>query len=253
MLMLERQTEIYQYLKTHKFATVDQLASLFYVGPASIRRDLKKLEEQQTIRRTHGGAVFLEGFHSEVPMVVRQRERVSVKEQIGKLAAAQVREGDIIFLDSSTTALAMAAHLHDRTVTILTNSLKLCSSLSDSANATVYLCGGRFHGSDQSVVGSLTVRFLEEFRVQKVFFSCRAMSADGILWDHSEEDAALRTTILRPSAQVYFLCDSVKIGQESLHRVCSCEALDYLLTEQPPADAVRKILDRHDVQVLLAK
>lgn len=253
MMMLERQMEIYAYLKIHKFATVDQLAARFYVGPASIRRDLKKLEEQNAIRRTHGGAVFLEGSHSEVPIAVRQRERAGIKERIGRLAAAQIREGDIVFLDSSTTALAMVPHLRERTVTVLTNSLKVCGGLSDAPKAQVYLCGGRLRNHEQSVAGPLAVRLLQEFRVQKVFFSCRAMSEDGELWDYSEDDAALLRAVLAQGETAYFLCDSAKVGGASLHRVCHCRELDYLLSEQRLPAGPTELLRENQVILLTAE
>lgn len=251
--MLERQTEIYQYLKTHKFATVDQLASLFYVGPASIRRDLKKLEDQNAIRRTHGGAVFLDGSSSEVPVAVRQREHSGIKEQIGKLAATQIAEGDVIFLDSSTTTLAITPYLRDRTITVLTNSLPVCNAFQDTPNAQVYLCGGRLHNHEQALSGSLAAKFLAEFRVQKVFFSCRAMSADGILWDHSENNAALLQTVLQQNTEAYFLCDSAKLGTSSLHRVCDLSSLHALLTDRQPSDEMSAKLAKEQVQLLIAQ
>lgn len=117
----------------------------------------------------------------------------------------------------------------------------------------MYLCGGRLRSGEQSVVGPLAIRCLGEFRVQKAFFSCRAMSEDGILWDYSEDEAALRRAVLEQAGTVCFLCDSAKIGTPSLHRVCACQQLDYFLTELPPAPQIAQLLGDRGVEILVAE
>ena len=252
MLMLERQMEIYAYLQANKFATVDQLSKIFFVAPTSIRRDLQTLERQDYIRRTHGGAMFLEGPNSEIPVIVREKERSDEKEQIGKLASLQVEENDVIFLDGSTTVLAMLPFLKNKNITVLTNSLKVATFLSSAPHVTLYICGGKLRKNEQSVAGVLALDFMEGFSLQKSFFSCRAMSNDCILWDYSEQEASLRKALIQGSDLSYFLCDKVKIGAKAFQKICFCDAIDYFLTECNPEPAVLEILQENGVGVLVA-
>ena len=250
MLALERQMQIYEFLAANKFATVEQLAARYFVGPASIRRDLKRLEDQKLIRRTHGGAMFLEGPSSEIPAAVRQKEQAGAKEAIGRLAAALVRDNDTIFLDSSTTVQAMIPALLEKKLTVLTNSLPVSLALSQSPEIAVYLCGGLVRHNEQSVTGPLAARFAGEFAVRKLFFSCRAMSPDGELWDYSEPEALLRRTLLERAEQAYFLCDHGKIGGRAFHHVCACRDLTGLVTDRAPEEALAALLEQAGVRLL---
>ena len=62
MFTLERQNQILDYLKQNKSASISALSKLFFIGEATIRRDLDKLEKKNLIKRTYGGAVLLEGL-----------------------------------------------------------------------------------------------------------------------------------------------------------------------------------------------
>ncbi|MCG2963697.1 DeoR family transcriptional regulator, partial [Escherichia coli] len=50
-----RLEQIMDYLKSHNLVTVDELVAVTNASPATIRRDLIKLDEQGVISRTHGG------------------------------------------------------------------------------------------------------------------------------------------------------------------------------------------------------
>ena len=60
MAASERETKIYAFIKERRVASVDELAREFYASTASIRRDLERLQQQGLVKRTHGGAIFLE-------------------------------------------------------------------------------------------------------------------------------------------------------------------------------------------------
>lgn len=49
---------IVAYLKNHTLVTVEQLVEAVDASPATIRRDLIKLDEQGVISRSHGGVAL---------------------------------------------------------------------------------------------------------------------------------------------------------------------------------------------------
>ena len=59
MLKLERQEELLRLLADGHVVTVRRLAKQMYTSEATVRRDLKRLEEMNLVRRTYGGAVLL--------------------------------------------------------------------------------------------------------------------------------------------------------------------------------------------------
>ncbi len=58
-----RLEQIMDFLKSHNLVTVDQLVAATNASPATIRRDLIKLDQEGVISRTHGG-VTLEPVYS---------------------------------------------------------------------------------------------------------------------------------------------------------------------------------------------
>ena len=60
MFTSERFKLISDYLKEHSRATVDELAHVLYVSPATVRRDLTEMQKLGMSQRTHGGAVFID-------------------------------------------------------------------------------------------------------------------------------------------------------------------------------------------------
>lgn len=53
-----RLEQIMVYLKGHNLVTVDQLVAITDASPATIRRDLIKLDQEGVISRTHGGVTL---------------------------------------------------------------------------------------------------------------------------------------------------------------------------------------------------
>ena len=125
MFVPERQQEIIKILKENKSASVAQLAKKLFIGEATIRRDLDKLEKQGLIKRTYGGAVWLEGLDSEIPLYIRENSNKFQKDLLGKAAAQLVNDGDIIIMDSSSTTHSIVKHLsHLKKLTVVTNGAK---------------------------------------------------------------------------------------------------------------------------------
>ena len=107
----ERQHRIVELLKKNRRFTVIELSQVFNISGATIRSDLKELAEQGKLIRTHGGAMYNQESGAEFPFNLRKTRRKRIKEQIGREAAKLISEGEVIFIDASTTASAMLPFL----------------------------------------------------------------------------------------------------------------------------------------------
>ena len=251
MLTLKRQNEIVEYLKLHKSATVTELSKTFFISAASIRRDLEKLEKQNVIKRTYGGAVLLEGLSNEIPITIREHEFSDAKNRIAQLAASLVKDNDIIIIDSSTTSFRMIHHLKGKSnLTIVTNGLRTASEAGAVLHSKVYCCGGRLRENSLSLVGDQAKRFIKSYGVQKLFFSCRALSMDVGAMDASDEEAELRKIMIECSDQAFLLCDSSKYDKKSFYHICDFSAIDSLITETQPTDALMALCRQNGVNVI---
>lgn len=235
MFTLERRNQILSYLKENKSASVTDLSKMFFIGEATIRRDLNKLEKQNLIKRTYGGAVLTEGLNTEIPISVREKERAVAKEYIGELAGRYVNDGDIIIMDSSTTTYAMIPYLKQRNeLTIITNGLKTATGLGETLHTKVYCTGGKLRENSLSLVGQGANNYIKNFSIQKLFFSCRGISAENGAMDNSEEEAELRKIMMERSEKVFLLCDVSKFNKNAFYKICELNRIDCIITDAEP-------------------
>ena len=242
---LERQHQIVQYLQRQQRATVAELASHFAISAATVRRDLEILAEQGEIERFHGGARMGMVAPPELPVLQRQNDESGAKAAIGQAAAALVQDGETIFLSSGTTALQVAYHLRQRQgLTVITNSMLVINALRDLSSVTVVGLGGVLRHSEQSLIGHLTERVLQEINADKVILGIHAIDIErGLTNDYLPETMTDRA-ILRVGREIIVVADHTKCGRVSTAFVAPVTAMHVLITDEhtPP----------HFVQQLIA-
>ena len=155
MLTTERQNMIMDYLKEHKTAVVRKLAASLYVSEATVRRDLKELQKMGLIERSHGGAVHPENAE-EISIFVRISKNAKEKERAATNALKILPDFPFrsLFIDSSSTALALAGRMDLSYKTVVTNNLQTAMQLSKKNNSTLILLGGNVQFNTNSATGS---------------------------------------------------------------------------------------------------
>ena len=128
-----RSFAIIDYVKEKRYVTLAELMERFNVSSATIHRDVAELVQRDVFQRVRGGVAFVDNSPATLKQGVAAhsfRERADVnkaaKEAIARRALAFVAEGDILFLDSSTTVAAFADALTKTAftnLTIVTNSI----------------------------------------------------------------------------------------------------------------------------------
>ena len=119
------------------------------------------------------------------------------KSRIGAAGAAMVADGDAIFLDSSSTALAIAQHLKNhRDLTIITNSLTIAQELLDAPGVTVVLLGGTLRRETASLVGGEGWRCCGSSTSSKGFFGAHGISLPEGLTDVSLAEAEVKRPLV---------------------------------------------------------
>lgn len=232
MLEFERQKSIVEYLHRHQTATVSTLSKRLFASEATIRRDLNELERKGLIKRLHGGAVLIDEARSEVPLYLREQQNVEGKRQIAQEAAHFLKEGQVIFLDASSTAMFLIRHLQSfQSLTIVTNGLKTAQELSGTG-LRVYCTGGLLLHNSSAYVGEYAADFVRHFNADVFFFSSRGLSEDGRITDVSPEETHLRKVMFEHSTQRIFLCDHTKHGKTYCYNLCHLSQIDACITDR---------------------
>lgn len=250
MTDIERRQAILQQLKLHYSVKVTDLSKLLYIGEATIRRDLKKLENGGYLKRVYGGAVRIDAIDRELPTEVRQTDNPEAKLELCAVAFRLIRDGDVLSIDSSTTAQFLSEYLSQLTnLTVLTQGQKLIEKLQYTP-VKVYCAGGLLHKTTLSYNGMHARQFFAAFCPDIAFISCKGISREhGLSWVY-EEEASLRKTMLEQAKKRVLLCDHTKFGKVSTCKLFSFELIDYLVTDQKPDDAWLEYLAARGVQVL---
>ena len=252
MLTLERQNEIYELIKKKKSVSIDELAKRFYISPASIRRDLVKLEQNGLIKRTYGGAILIDGFNAETPLLIREAEQIGEKERIAQHACEMVRDRDTVFMDSSSTTRFMAKYLNPKmNITIITNGIRLMTDLSEQQNVTVYGIGGKLRHHSLSMIGSQAETSLSNFWASTLFFSCTALSIQHGAMDSSDGEAEVRKKMMSLCRTKVLLCDHTKFDRTAFYRICGFEDIDAIITDEQPSAQWQQYFTQHSVHLLV--
>lgn len=230
MLTTERQNQILEMIQEKKYCTVDFLAKHFFVAPITIRRDLSCLEAAGLIKRCHGGASLPEHQNREVPYDLRDRTNPSVKAELGRRAAALLKDGDTVFMDASTTVRHIVDYIYpEQNLTIITNSMKVLEKLTEK-HIRCYLTGGMLLENSFALVGKVAERALLDLYADVCFFSSQGITEEGVITDFSEAETGLRQLMIKNAKRRVFLFDDSKLGKRFLFRVCDSSAVDDFIT-----------------------
>ena len=111
-------------------AVTEELAKQFAVSPSSIRRKLTELEKDGLVVRTHGGVKSINDDESGMSFFTRKHTNALEKRLIAIKALKIVHDGDMIFLDSSSTSYFLAEYLSEfPNVTVVTNGVDTLAAL----------------------------------------------------------------------------------------------------------------------------
>ena len=103
ILSSERRRSILELVAKKRSVTVIELAELFPVSPITPRRDLDRLAEENLVERVHGGAMARSAIAVAPPASEQYRRLSNAQLAIGREAAARIRDGDYVILESGST------------------------------------------------------------------------------------------------------------------------------------------------------
>lgn len=241
MFKNERKNEILKILSAQGYMTVAELSKLLYTSESSIRRDLVELEQETVVKRSYGGVELAKSNARSVPFALRLHSRIREKKQMAEKAAELVGEKDIVFLDQSSSALFLAQELFRiRKVTIVTNNLEiLCTE--QPAGVTVYSTGGRVSGYRRCLIGENATQVFSEIRADYAFFSSKALSPEGIIYDNSLEEVKVKEAMMANAAKNVFLCDSEKFDKYAGYKQRDLASVDAMISETAVPEKFRRL------------
>ena len=253
MLAEERQAVALQKLKDAGYLEVVNLARSLAVCPATVRRDLERLQQQGQVMRVRGGAVLAVPSTSlEPPYEVKRQRRMEEKRRIAAAAASMVKDGETVILDAGSTTYELAMLLlRRRNLTVVTNDLQIAVRLAFNPNIILVCTGGIARTNVYTLLGHETEAFLRTLRVNRTFLGADALHPDGTVANVNLEEVAIKRAMLQAGQHTVVVADSSKFAVTALARVCSLQEVDLLITDAAIPEQALKTLRGMDVEVML--
>lgn len=249
MFKQDRYAQILSILQTRKSVTVNYLVKELYVSPATVRRDLAALAEQGVIKHYYGGATLIQDPSKAAPIELRHFENHAAKMKIGLKALSLISNGDSLFIDASSTCLCMVPGLQQfENLTVVTNSQRVLELLAETSIVT-YSIGGKLLRNSMAFTGRIAEECLREMHFDKCFFSCQALSKDGILSDGGEAENQIHRILINKHGKKIVLCDQSKLGHSCLFSIGSIEQIDYIISDTDIFQYVAEPLDSKPIML----
>ncbi len=233
-IVSKRREKILDYLKSNESINTNDLAEILEISPLTLRRDLQALDEQGLIVRYYGGAKLANDINNsenilketDTDLLLNKKKNI-----IAKYAADLIKDGDTVFINSSSTALLMLKYLGNKRVYIVTNNGKALQ-VTIPPNVELVLTGGQVYERKQSLVGDFATYILSKITADKCFLGVSGITSDsGISTSVLQETLINHEMINRCNGPVYILADSSKVGRHHNFSSGDIEEISHLITD----------------------
>ena len=230
----ERQQLILGQLARNGRVLAIDLARQFGVSEDTARRDLRELSAAGFCRRVYGGALKLSPATGT--LVQRDGEHSARKAVLGQAAAALIaammRPGQVLFLDASSTNLAIARALPPRLdIIVATNAPHVAAALMTIPDIELVLIGGRVDRHCGAALGMKALRDLEAVRVDLAFLGACALDPVAGLATFSFDDAAFKRAVAQAAGAVAAAVTSDKLNTSAPFAIMPASLLTHLVVE----------------------
>ncbi len=253
LIPAQRRERIQDYLAVHQIARIADLCQLLDTSEATIRRDLEWLEQEGVLERTHGGAILNQRMTFEPEYMLRAQKHPEEKRLIGMLAASLIKDGDIVFVNSGTTATQVIRYIRGGAgICLFTNNLNAALEVGE-AGFQHHILGGEFQPRSNSVAGRFAIENLRQIYANKAI-----LGVDGISPKHgctvptNAEAEVVKLMIERTKGEIILVADHSKWGVVSNFQVASIEEVDLLVTDAGLDASAIKALETLNVKCMIA-
>ncbi|WP_347109034.1 DeoR/GlpR family DNA-binding transcription regulator [Paenarthrobacter sp. S56] len=251
MRTAERHRFIGELLRARDEVTVDELVAECSASGATIRRDLEILAANGVLKRVHGGARSLVARGENPGYGQRELEEQDAKLRIAAAVDALLRDREHVWLDSGSTATAIAQRLSNRDLTLMPMSLHGVAALG-GGRPELILPGGKLIPGEQSFRGPMAESNIRSLRFDTAIVTpCALNMKDGLL-AHDLDDAAVKRAGLESASRVIAAGSGSKWNANAVALVAAMDAVDVIVTDLRPSPEDLDRLSQLSVEVVIA-
>lgn len=242
---LERREQIMHLIRELGSISVKRLSEQFGVSDMTIRRDLHLLETQGIVVVHYGGATLREADPAVQDFLTRQGQLDQDKICIARRAAASVKEGDVIYLDTSTTICHMLRFLPPVKLTIVTNSLPVMMRTYQNRLIKLYMAPGIYQEQYGGAVDYSTIQYLSGMHYDKAFFGVASLDAEFGASASREKESIMKHVVWVNAEESYLLTDHTKFGRKDLFKYNEVKDFERIFTDAHLDEEAKRAFAQH--------
>lgn len=241
---MKRKEKILELINKNRYLTLDELVDYLGVSINTVRKDVDDLSIDEKITKVKGGSIICNDYKHYKNNIDLFR-----KQEIGKLAASFINDGESVAIDGGTTTKQIIPFLENKKdLVIHTQSLDIAYEISLLNNPTFTLItsGGVLDYKVNIFTNEQSEKEINEYNFDKGFLSSSAIDITNGVTNIELSSAKYKNIIIKNSKTCYFIFDSTKFGKISLMKICDITKIQNIIVDsgikQKYLEDIRKII-----------
>jgi DeoR/GlpR family transcriptional regulator of sugar metabolism len=235
-----RRDRIKEYIEQNKVVTIREIQKLFpEVSLMTIHRDLDALEADGFIVKFRGGAKAVR-HTGDLEFNVRVGENNAGKNLIARKALQLIQPHSSLFLDASTTNLALARCLPDINLNIFTTGPSIALELCRLQNPVVTICCGTVNRKNLAISGQNTLEMLDRINIDMAFVGVSGCSVEAGFTCGMEGDMLVKRLVISKARTSVAMCGHEKFSCLMPYTFAKLADVDYIVSDAPVPEAIAR-------------
>ncbi|MFV0617931.1 DeoR/GlpR family DNA-binding transcription regulator [Megasphaera sp. WILCCON 0056] len=261
MLSEQRYHVILKALDEKAIVKTYGLSKMMGTTRETVRRDLIALEKKGLLKRIRGGAMkisntqdSLKKNNSYVSFDKRKMKQYEYKEDIVKEAAKTIHDGQIIALDSGTTALLLAQEIKGKFhfLSVVTNSLAIANELADAPEIELILTGGIYRDDEKAFIAGVLNLDFSKIHIDTFYLTTCGISVEAGITYQRMDEIPIQNQLMEAADKTIVIADATKLGINSLVRMCGIDRISKLITDVNIDKEQKEKFENAGVKIIVA-
>lgn len=222
----KRREQLLNIIKTKQITTIHELSTEVDVSEMSVRRDCHVLQEMGKIVMSFGKISYC---NTEVDNSENTQIDL-INNHIAQAAVSYIDNDQMIFINSSRTAIRILDYLNNKTVNVITNNLLSVNNKLNSASSLV-LSGGEIRNNSHILTGDIALENFRNIRASISLIGCAGLDVNNGLTTTNIHEAQINRVIVKNCEKLIVLANYTKINKTTNFKIGSIENIDVLITD----------------------
>jgi DeoR/GlpR family transcriptional regulator of sugar metabolism len=178
------------------------------------------------------------------------RENNAGKSLVAQKALELIQPHTAIFLDASTTNLALAKALPDINLHIFTTGPSIALELCRLHNPVVTLCCGTMNRKNLAVSGQNTLEMLDKINIDMAFIGVSGCSEEAGFTCGTGGDMRLKNMVIQKARTSVLMCGKEKFSYLMPYTFARLTDADYLITDGELPEGFLKAAEKANLKIL---